>query len=132
MFKKFFFHGLISGILASIAAVIYYRIYYFATAADFSQVLGTFRIISLNFLMSLSATFISWIFFLWLKHKGEVVFNFFFSVISFALIVIPISVSLPLNLKSPELFPGLSVPMLFFPALAWFTTDPFFRNKDQV
>jgi len=55
-----------------------------------------------------------------------------FSQLSFGLIVIPISVSLPLNLKSPELFPGLAVPMLFFPALAWFTTDPFFRNKDQV
>ena len=126
MYKRYFVHGIISGILAALAAIIYYRIYFFATTADFSQVLGTGRIVSLNILFCLIASFVSWFLFLWLKQKGEIVFNFIFSVASFALIVIPISISLPLDVKFPELFPGLAIPMLFFPALAWFTVAPIF------
>jgi hypothetical protein len=36
---------------------------------------------------------------------------------------------LPLDIEAPELFPGLVVPMHFFPALGWFTLKPlFFRS----
>jgi hypothetical protein len=35
-----------------------------------------------------------------------------------------------LNIGSPELFPGLVVPMMFFPALAWLTIQPVFGNRD--
>jgi hypothetical protein len=129
MFKRYFFHGLISGVLAATAASIYDRIYFFATQADFSAILGAQRIIGLNILICLLAAFLNWFLVVWLKQKGEIVFNFFFSVVSFALIIIPISMSLPLNIKLPELFPGLVVPMLFFPALAWYTLSPFFRER---
>jgi len=127
MFRKFFLHALVSGILAAIAANIYDRIYYFATEADFSEILGVTRIISLNFLICLLAAFLNWFMVLWLKQKGEIVFNLLFSIASFALIIIPISISLPLNIKFPELFPGLAVPMVFFPAMAWYTVNPLFR-----
>jgi len=127
MFRKFFLHALVSGISAAIAANIYDRIYYFATEADFSEILGVTRIISLNFLICLLAAFLNWFMVLWLKQKGEIVFNLLFSIASFALIIIPISISLPLNIKFPELFPGLAVPMVFFPAMAWYTVNPLFR-----
>jgi hypothetical protein len=68
-----------------------------------------------------------------LKERGEIIFNFLFSIISFASVMIPISISLPLNVPYPELFPGLAVPMVFFPAIAWYTVNPLFvhqiRNK---
>lgn len=128
MFKKYFFHGLVSGILAALAANIYYRIYFFATQADFSGVLGVWRIISLNILICFLAAFLNWLLVSWMKKKGETVFNFFFSIISFAMIIIPISISLPLDIKSPQLFPGLAVPMLFFPAISWYTVTPLFRE----
>jgi len=32
----------------------------------------------------------------------------------------------------PELFPGLVVPMLFFPALAWFTLKPLFIKPGRT
>lgn len=127
MFKKYFLHALVSGILASIAANIYDRIYFFSTEVDFSEMLGVARIISLNFLFCFIAAFLNWFLVLWLKQKGEIVFNFLFSLVSFALVIIPISISLPLNIKFPELFPGLAVPMVFFPAVAWYTINPFFR-----
>ena len=129
MFKKYFYHGLIAGILAALAANIYNQIYFFATEADFSRVLGVGRIISLNLLFCFLAAFLNWGIVTWLKKKGELVFNFLFSIVSFSLVIIPISISLPLDLKSPELFPGLAVPMVFFPALAWYTLVPLFREK---
>jgi hypothetical protein len=129
MFKKYFLQALVSGILAAIAANIYDRIYFFATEADFSRVLGVTRLISLNFLFCFVAAFINFFLVRWLKKKGEVIFNFLFSIASFALIIIPISVSLPLDIKFPELFPGLAVPMVFFPAIAWYTVVPLFRDS---
>jgi len=42
----------------------------------------------------------------------------------------PIAVRLPTNIDTPELFPGMVIPMHFFPALAWFTLKPLFiRSK---
>jgi len=129
MFKKYFLHGLVSGILAALAANIYTRIYFFATEVDYSSILGVSRIISLNILFCLLAAFVNWLLVNRLKLKGEIVFNFLLSIASFALIIVPISISLPLDIKFPELFPGLAVPMIFFPALAWYTVVPLFREK---
>ena len=126
MFKKIFFHSLIAGILASVAGLIYNRIYFFATEADFSRVLNTGSIIGLNIMVCLVAGMLYWVLVKSLKKKGEVVFSFLFSIISFACVMIPISISLPLKVQSPELFPGLAVPMVFFPAMAWYTVKPLF------
>lgn len=55
--------------------------------------------------------------------------NVAIAVLSFASIISPIAMSLPLDIESPELFPGLVVPMHFFPALAFFALAPFFQNS---
>ena len=128
MFKKIFLHGLVASLFASIAAIIYNRIYFFATEADFSKVLNPVSIIALNALICLLAIFIYWPLLTWLKKKGEIVFNFVFSILSFACVIIPISITLPLDIQFPELFPGLAVPMVFFPAIAWFTIKPLFTT----
>ena len=111
----------------SIAALIYDRIYYFATETDFSKILNPISIISLNVAFSIAASTIYSVLCYWLKVKGEIIFNFLFSIISFAIVIIPISISLPLDIKNPELFPGLAVPMILFPALAWYTIKPLFK-----
>jgi hypothetical protein len=131
MFKKYFIHGLVSGILASLAAIIYLRIYFFVTLADFSSILGIPRIVSFNILYCLMAAFLNWFLVIWMKKRGEIVFNFLFSILSFALIIVPISISLPLEIEFPELFPGLAIPIIFFPAIAWYTIVPFFREKEK-
>ena len=67
-----------------------------------------------------------------LEEKGEIVFNFVFSIVSFACVIIPISITLPLDIQFPELFPGLAVPMAFFPAMAWYTVKPLFTTTEQT
>ena len=127
MFKKIFFLGILSGIVAAIAAIIYNRIYFFATETDFSRILNAGSIIGLNVGFCVLICFLYWVLVYLLKRNGEIVFNFLFLILSFAMVIIPISISLPLDIKNPELFPGLAVPMVFFPALAWHTLRPLFK-----
>lgn len=129
MFKKIFFHGIAAAVLASVAAIVYNRIYFFATEADFSKVLNTGSLVGLNAMICLLAAFLFWILQATLKTKGEIVFNFVFSIASFACVIIPISLTLPLDIEFPELFPGLAVPMMFFPAVAWYTIRPLFISE---
>jgi hypothetical protein len=127
MYKKIFYHAIAASALSALAAMIYYRIYYFATLADFSKLVNYKTIISMSLIFCLLASFVYFILRKWLAEKAEFVFNLCFSIISFAAVMFPISYSLPLDLKFPELFPGLVVPMMFFPAMAWFTVKPLFR-----
>ncbi len=131
MLKRVFWHGLLAGILAALAAVIYSRIYFFATEADFSPVLNIAKIIGLCVLIAMLAAVLNYSLVRLLKKRGELVFNFMFSFISFACVMIPISISLPLSVKFPELFPGLAVPMVFFPAVAWYTVNPLFEMNNK-
>ena len=128
MSRRILLQGAVAGILAAAAAVIYNRIYFFATQVDFSGVLNWVALIGLNLVAGLVAAIVYWFFKKWLKEKGEVAFNFFLSISCFACVIIPISITLPLTIPYPELFPGLAVPMVFFPAMAWFTINPLFKK----
>lgn len=130
MFKRAFIHGLVAAVLAAIAGIIYNRIYYFATETDFSKIINVGSIIGISVLICMVATFIYFGLVKWLGRTGEIIFNFLFSILSFACVMIPISISLPLDIKSPEIFPGLAVPMVFFPAIAWYTVKPLFAGKE--
>jgi len=129
MFKKNFYHGITSGIMAAIAAIIYSRIHYFATQADFAAVVNPGTMISLNIVVCLLISIAYYLFTNVAGKKRILVFNLLISILSFAAVIIPISVSLPLSVRNPELFPGLAVPMVFFPALAWFTFKPLFIKE---
>src|SRR5450432_889645 len=129
MFKRKFLHASLAAILTAIAAFIYRRIYFFATEADFSKVLSTSGIIAYSILICMLAALLSYSLTRYLGKRGEIIFNFLFSIISFAAVMIPISVTLPLNIPFPELFPGLAVPMVFFPAVAWYTVNPLFTKR---
>jgi len=130
MYKRIFFQSLLSGGLAAIACIIYNRIYFFATEVDFSRVLNTLSMTGYSIIICLFAGFLYWAFLKWLKRKGMIAFNFLFSILSFAAVIIPISVSLPLDIEFPELFPGLAVPMVFFPLIAWHTVQPLFTTPE--
>jgi hypothetical protein len=126
IFRKHFYHGITSGIMAALAAIIYSRIHFFATRADFSAIVNVGTMISLNLIACLIFSAGYYFFISIWKNKGNLAFHLFISILSFAAVIIPISISLPLSVKNPELFPGLTVPMIFFPALAWFTLKPLF------
>ena len=129
MTKTLFIQSLVAGILAAIAANIYNQIYFFATEIDYSNVINVVSLFSLNIIISLLAALLYWLLTALFKTKGQIIFNFTYSVGSFACVIIPIAITLPLSTPSPELFPGLTVPMIFFPVIAWMTIDPLFKKK---
>ena len=126
MFRKAFTLGIISGLLAGIAGVIYARLYYSINEADFSRVASTVKIITASLFGGVLAAIGYTLLDKWLKTRGEIVFNLVFTLISFLTLLAPIAVRLPRNIDTPELFPGMVIPMHFFPALAWFTLKPIF------
>lgn len=127
--KKLIFHGLLSGILSGIAGVIYLTIYQEAFYVDFNSIINSSSVVGASvfgcMLMTLGYAAL-------LKFKKQNLtgwLNVVIAVLSFASIISPIAMSLPLDIESPELFPGLVVPMHFFPALAFFALAPFFQNS---
>jgi hypothetical protein len=126
--KQVFFQSLVAGILAAIAANIYNQIYFFATQVDFSSVVNILTLVSVNIFVSLVAGLLYMALTALFNRRGAIAFNFIYSVGSFACVMIPIAFTLPLSQPFPELFPGLAVPMVFFPVIAWMTIDPLFRK----
>lgn len=129
MFKKSLLLGIVSGLLAGIVAVIYAKVYYSTNEADFSKVASTVRIIASSLFGGVLAAIGFALLDKWLKGKGEIVFNFLFTALSFATLLFPIAMRLPRTIDTPELFPGMVIPMHFFPALAWYTLKPLFIKK---
>ena len=126
MLKKSLGLGLVSGLLAGIAGVIYAHLYYTINEADFSKVASTINILAASLFGGVLAAIGYTLLDKWLKTRGEIVFNLVFTLISFISLLAPIAVRLPRNIDTPELFPGMVIPMHFFPALAWFTLKPLF------
>jgi hypothetical protein len=127
--RSIFLQAFVAGILAAIAANIYNHIYFFATQVDYSAIVNLISITAINILVSLFAGLIYLLLSSVFKKNGPVIFNFVYSVGSFSCVIIPIAITLPLSAPFPELFPGLAVPMVFFPVIAWMTIDPLFSKR---
>jgi len=129
--RTIFAQAIVSAVLALTAAVVYDRIYFFATGADFSAIVNLTTIIAANVFVSLLAGLVCWLSSLIFRRNASIIFNLVYSTGSFAFLIVPVAATLPLSIPLPELFPGLVVPMVFFPALSWMTIDPFFRRIEQ-
>lgn len=129
MKRSIFIQALVAGILAALAANIYSRIYFFATQVDYSAIVNLINITVINILVSLLAGLVYWLLSSFFKKNGPIIFNFVYSMSSFACVIIPIAITLPLSTPFPELFPGLAIPMVFFPVIAWMTIDPLFKKS---
>jgi len=128
MLKKSLLLGIVSGLLAGIVAVIYARVYFSINEADFSKVASNVRIVAASLFGGVLASVGYWLLDRWMKDKGEIVFNFLFTAISFVTLVVPITARLK-GVDTPEFFPGMAIPMHLFPALAWYTLKPLFIRK---
>src|ERR1700749_3146058 len=107
MFKKALLLGIVSGLLAGIAGVVYARVYHSSLGADFSKVAPTVRIIASSLFGGVLAAIGFALLDRLLKEKGVMVLNLLFSIISFASLLGPFALKLPLDLEAPELFPGM-------------------------
>ena len=129
MFKKALLLGIVSGLLAGVAGVIYAKIYYTANEADFSKVASTASILASSLFGGVLAAIGYALADRLLKTKGEIVFNLLFTLLSFASLLLPIGHRFSPPIDTPELFPGMVIPMHFFPALGWYTLKPLFIKK---
>lgn len=129
MLKKPLLLGAVSGLLAGIAARIYQKVYASSLGTDFASIVKPIPMIITTVVAGLIAGTGFWLCNKWFKANGEIIFNFVFTIFSFASILPAFAFKLPLDAEMPELFPGLVVPMHFFSALAWFTLKPLFYKS---
>ncbi len=125
--KNVLIHGVVAGILSGIACIAYNSIYTKAMLVDFSKVFQTPAIIGSCVIGCMLASLGYYFLTRFLNKPGQIIFNLLFVILSFASIAGPFAAQLPLDVESPELFAGLTVPMHFFPALMWFATFPLFK-----
>src|SRR5260221_14709181 len=104
MFKRSLLIGITSGVLAGIAGVIYARVYHSSLGADFSKLAPAVRIIASSLFGDVLAAIGFKLLDKILKEKGEIDFNFLFSIISFVYLLAPFAVKFTMDLDPPSLF----------------------------
>lgn len=131
--KQTFIMGMAGSLLSSLASIIFLNIYKEALLVDFSKIAGNSNIIAA---CTIGCLLMAVGYKLALKWKGTKTIgwlNIAFSVISFTTIAGVFGFNLPMDTESPELFPGMIIPMHFFPVLSIITIFPFFKfiNHDN-
>lgn len=135
MFKQVFFLSFTSSILATIACLTYTKMYA-SILVDFSEATGIVKVLSYCLLCAMLACFLY-------IALGKLIKKQFIAEFAFNLLVTLasiIAVFLLLKSNDPEFknedaqlmvdyYKGFAMPMLFFPALAWFTLKPLFVRK---
>ena len=129
--KRIFKQGITAGIVSAAASSIYFKIYQSALGTEFDKIINVSAIIGASIIATMLMAGAYALLLKLKKQKFNGVLNILIAVLSFASILSPMSMSLPLDIETPELFPGLVVPMHFFPALIFFAIAPFFNNTDK-
>lgn len=127
--KRIFIHGLVSGCLAALAGVVYLNLYETFFFVSFAKIVNIGSVTGSSIL---GCMFMTLGYFLLEKFNKENLrggLNLIITTLSFASILGPMTMSLPLDIEFPELFPGLVIPMHFFPALSFMSLHPFFTKK---
>lgn len=135
MFKQAFFLGIASGLLATGACLIYTG-FYFKTIADFSEAAGFLKILSMCMMFSMASCFLYVALNKMIKKAGiaEFMFNMIISMASIATVFYILKIDDPVFKNEDAqimnvFYKGFVMPMLFFPALAWYTFKPLFIRK---
>jgi hypothetical protein len=126
--KKIFLQGIISGLLAAFGCIAYSLVYQHSFLVDFSKLVNPIGIIGSSVFGCMIMAIAYGLLDKMNKQNLIGVLNVIFVLVSFASIIGPISMSLPLDIESPEMFPGLVIPMHFLPTLAFLTLLPFFKK----
>jgi hypothetical protein len=132
--KKGILLGVTSGIVASGVSMLYNKVYSDAFYIDFHKVLNASGMI-IACMIGCILMALGYVIAARLKRPLLIpILNVLYCILSFASIIGVLSFKLPLDVEFPEMFPGLAVPMHFFPALSFLALVPFFwkhesRNK---
>ncbi len=124
--KQSFTVGIISALLSSIACIIYAKIYSEAFYVNFWALVGFGNMSAASAIGTLLMAIGYKLAIQWKGIKTVGWLNILYCVISFASIAGVLGFNLPLEIESPEMFPGLVIPMHFFPLLSFLVILPFF------
>ena len=132
MFKNIFFLGLASGVLATIACVVYTSVY-FSEIVDFSEAAGTVAVLTKCLMFTMASCFVYFGMRKIIKNPNiaNFAFNLLITLVSVGLVFYILKIDDP-QFKNEDaqlmnvFFKGFVMPMLFFPALAWMTLKPIF------
>ncbi len=128
MFKKSLFVGVTAGLLSGIASIVFTGVYKEITFVDFSPVLNATNLIGACMFGCVLASIGFWALTKVSPKYGEILFNLFFTLLTFVSILGPIGYKFPLdfNEEITMYFPFLAITLHFFPALIWFAVKPIF------
>jgi len=123
--------GVLAGALAGVVSVVYQIVYSLNMDVDFSEIAKPLMIVITTLIGTILAGFGYWFLkkFNWFGTKTDVVFSVLFFVLSFVSIYGTFGAPLPDGTLQPELFPGLVIPMHFFPMLFWLIMKSIFENN---
>ena len=124
--KNLLWHGILSGLLAGIGGIIYFEIYQYLMLTEFNAVVNWGSILGASVLGCSLMTLGYWVLSKFNLERFVGWLNILIALLSFASIMGAMNTALPLDMEFPELFPGLVVPMHFFPALVIFLHLSFF------
>lgn len=126
--KTVFIQGLLAGVLAGLAATMYQYLYHAALLVDFTAVMSPTALFASSIFGCILASLGYWLFSKWVRSNTDVWFNLIFLLLTFGSLSGSFGASLPPEIESPELLPGLSVPMHLFPMLFWLSVKPLFKS----
>lgn len=136
MFKNSFLSGLLAGTGALIACVVYSS-FYFNNLVDFSEVVTISRMAGGCFAFGMTAAFLRFGMEKVIKKDMLAVFstNILLSLLSIGAVFYVLKMDDPQFMNEDaqlfiDYYKGFIMPMLFFPALAWFTFTPLIFRKN--
>jgi hypothetical protein len=135
MFKKSLFVGVTAGILSGVASIVFEIVYKETMFVDFTPVVKYSNLLGACVFGCVLASIGYWAIMKVSPKYGEIIFNFLFTIISFATIIMPLKYMS--NMFPPELdiagiddmtsyFQPFAMTLHFFPALIWFAVKPIF------
>lgn len=127
--KHIIYLGLSAGALSGLLGWLFVYAYQEAMWTSFSSVLNFQSIFGASMvgciLMSLGANIWTKIF----DQKYNSLLNLVLLGLSLATFAGPLLSDLPLDIESPELFPGAALPLHLFPVVCWLSLKPIFESK---
>lgn len=127
--KQYFIYGVTAGVFSALAGVVYQNVYQDAMYVDFSSVINIVSISGASIFACVLMALGYWLLAQQNKLNLTGWLNVIIAVITFLSILLPVSMTLPLDIEYPELFPGLAIPMHFFPAMVFYGLYPFFIKE---
>jgi hypothetical protein len=132
MFKKIFFAGCASFVLAMLAGLTYSSVY-FSMLVDFSEMVNFQTILTYYAMLSAGFILVNYGANRLVKNvrTGDFLFNLVLSGVSFAAVFMVLKMEDPIFKNEDaqlmiDYYKGFFMPLLFFPALSWMTMKPLF------